>query len=244
MHVGKAAVSSCRRGGQSRYGTTVHGDINIIPPDTPSRWEILEEDDTALIVGVPPSILEMAAKDLGVEPGRTNIRNVFCLRDPQIQAICFALKAELESGATSGRLYTDSLVTGITARVLSRYSSLQPPPEARYRSLSGYDLKRLLLYLESNLVFNLSLSDIASYVGLSTSHLKTVFRESVGMPIHEYVIQRRLDRARTLLATGSQSITDIALECGFTHQSHMARHMRRLLGVSPREFRRNSKSEK
>lgn len=242
MHVGNAAVSSCTRGGQSHYGTALHGDINIIPPGTPSRWEILKEDDTALVVGVPPTMLEMAAKEAGVEPGRVDIRNVFGLRDPQIQAICLALMAELDSGGASGRLYTDSLVTGITARVLSRFSSLQAQPGARHGGLSGYDLRRLLAYLESNLASNLPLSDIALFAGLSTSHLKTVFRQSVGMPIHEYVIQRRLDRAKILLATRPQSITEIALECGFAHQSHMARHMRRVLGVSPREFRRRAKT--
>ncbi|HYM00985.1 MAG TPA: AraC family transcriptional regulator [Blastocatellia bacterium] len=242
MHVGEAAVSSCRRGGQTHFGTTVHGDINIIPPGTPSKWEIQKANDTALVVWAPPTILEAAASEAGVELGRVDIRNVFGLRDHQLQAICFALKAELGSGATSGRLYTDSLVTAITARVLSRFSSLQGSFEQdRTRGLSGYSLKRLLAYLESNLDLNLSLRDIAAFAGLSTSHLKTVFRQSVGLPIHEYVIHRRLDRAKNLLADSSRSITEIALECGFAHQSHMARHMRRLLGVSPREFRRISK---
>ncbi len=58
------------------------------------------------------------------------------------------------------------------------------------------------------------------------------------MPVHQYVIQRRVERAKTLLTDGKLSITEIALEAGFAHQSHMARHMRRALGLPPRAIKR------
>jgi len=244
IHVGASSLSSCTRGGQRHYGTSVHGDINIVPPNTASRWEIMEKD-SALVLAVPQSVLDAVAKDLGADPARVNIRNMFCLRDPQIENVCWALKSELESGCTSGRLYTDSLITAITARVLSRYSSIAPRPEQEQRparGLGGFELRRLLAHIEANLAVNLSLGEIASFAGYSASYLNTAFRQSVGMAIHEYVVRRRLDRARTLLATSTQSITRIALDCGFAHQSHMARHMKRVLGLLPSDVRRNAKT--
>lgn len=243
VRVGEPALSSCTRGGRSHYGTSVHGDINIVPPGTPSRWEIIQGTDRALIIVVPQAALDTAAQENDVDPHRVDIRNMFCLRDPQIENIGWALKAELECGSISGRLYTDSLVTAITARVLSRYSSIAGPENGSNRGLSGFELRRLLAHIEDHLTLNLSLTDLALFAGYSTSHLNAAFRRSVGMPIHEYMVRRRLDRARNLLTTSSQSITQIALECGFAHQSHMARHMRRVLGVSPREFRRDAKTQ-
>jgi AraC family transcriptional regulator len=241
MHVGVSSLSFSTRGGRSHYGTSVHGDINVVPPNTSSRWEIMDED-SALVVVVPQSVLETAAKEMEADAARVTIRNVFCVRDPQIETVCWALKSELQSGCTSGRLYTDSLVTAITARVLSRYSSLARPEPGPARGLGGFELRRVLDYIEANLSVNLSLLDIAAFAGYSPSYLNTAFRKSLGIPIHEYVVRRRLDRARTLLATSTESITRIALDCGFAHQSHLARHMKRILGILPGEVRRSAKT--
>jgi AraC family transcriptional regulator len=53
----------------------------------------------------------------------------------------------------------------------------------------------------------------------------------MGLPVHRYVVERRVERARQLLLRGDRSMGDIAIEAGFTHQSHMARCLRRVLGI-------------
>ena len=75
---------------------------------------------------------------------------------------------------------------------------------------------------------------------MSASHLKTVFREATGLPVHQYVLRRRVERAQALLREGKLPINEIALATGFAHQSHLARHMRRLLGVTPAEVKRQA----
>ena len=75
--------------------------------------------------------------------------------------------------------------------------------------------------------------------GVSVSHLKTLFRRSTGLPVHQYVLRRRVERARLLLERGELPLSQIALEAGFAHQSHMARCMRRLLGTTPAALRRS-----
>jgi AraC-like DNA-binding protein len=79
-------------------------------------------------------------------------------------------------------------------------------------------------------------TDFAEVVGLSASHFKLLFREATGLPPHQYLIRRRVKRARNLLSAGELSISQIATETGFAHQSHLARHMHRVLG-SPRALR-------
>jgi AraC family transcriptional regulator len=73
--------------------------------------------------------------------------------------------------------------------------------------------------------------------GLSVSHFKTVFRKSLGTPPHQYLIRRRVERAAMQLRRGRIPIEQIALENGFCHQSHLALHTRRVLGLTPQELR-------
>jgi AraC family transcriptional regulator len=110
----------------------------------------------------------------------------------------------------------------VTKRVLERRGRLSKP-----------QLRRVTAYIEDHLEEDLSLATLAGVAGVSASHLKTLFRRSTGLPVHEYVIKRRVERAKVLLMRGELPVSQVALQAGFAHQSHMARWMRRLLGVTP-----------
>jgi AraC family transcriptional regulator len=94
--------------------------------------------------------------------------------------------------------------------------------------------RRLAAFIEEHLDEDLSIARLAGSAAISASHFKMLFKRTTGMPVHQYVVQRRVERARTLLASGDLSASQVALAAGFAHQSHMARAMRRLLGVTPR----------
>jgi AraC family transcriptional regulator len=238
IHVGAAAKISCRRGGLSHTGSAVHGDIDIIPALTPSRWEIHDQNDTALILSLPSSLLDTVAEEHGFNSRRVEIRNRFQIRDAQLENICWALKAEMESNYPSGRLYVDSLAVSIASRLISTHSSIAQHQAAQSGGLGGRRLKQTLAYIEDHLSEDLSLSRIALITGISPSHFKVLFRESAGVPVHHYVVQRRIERAKDMLMQGKLSIAEIALATGFSHQSHLARHMRRAVGLSPRAMKR------
>jgi len=236
IHVGPSVQVACRRGGSSFRGTAVHGDIEIIPAYTPGTWEIKQRDNCFLL-SISPKLLNLAIEQIDVEPRRVEIRNIFQTRDVQLEHIGWALKAEMEAGYPCGRLYLDSLAMSAVARLVRCHSSLPVEQPKQMRGLSGRRLKDVLGYIEDNLSQDLSLSDIAAVARISVSHFKSLFRESVGIPAHQYLIRRRVERARSLLGEGKLSISQIAFETGFAHQSHLARHMRRLLGVSPKALR-------
>jgi AraC family transcriptional regulator len=236
IHIGPPALISCRRGRYNHRGTAVHGDIDIVPGGTPSVWE-MKDNDTVLAMGVPPAMLRMAAEDLDLEPERVEIRNRFQVRDAQLENIAWVLKDEMESGYPCGRLYIQSLAQSVAVRLVACHSSRSLQPRRENGRLSDRRLRQVLSYIESNLDQAISLRDIAGVAGLSVSHFKGLFRQSVGVPVHQYLIRRRVERATSLLRKSQLSISQIALETGFAHQSHLARHMRRLLGVSPRALR-------
>src|SRR5215813_3576529 len=227
IHIGPPAHVSCRRGRLSHHGTAVHGDIDIIPSGTPSVWEMKNRD----------TVLNMAAESFDLDPAQVEIRNRFQARDSQLENIGWVLKAEMESGYPSGRLYVESLAVAVAARLVGCHSSKSQEPARLNGQLSDRRLRQVLAYIESNLGQDISLGDIAGVAGLSVSHFKGLFRQSVGVPVHQYVIRRRLERATSLLRESRLSISQIALETGFAHQSHLAHHMRRLLGVTPKAFR-------
>jgi AraC family transcriptional regulator len=232
IHVGPSVYIACNRGGRRHRGLSVHGDVDIIPAGVSSRWE-LKEKDTALIVGVPTPLLCRVAEQSGGRPAE--IVNRFQVRDRSIEHIGWALKTEMETGYSNGGLYLDSLAAALAVHLVNHHSSASPATGRLKGGMDGHRLKRTLAYIEDNLAQDLSLARIAEIAGLSVSHCKTAFRKSVGVPVHQYVIQRRVERARTLLGGGGMSIGETALETGFAHQSHLAHHMRRVLGVSPRE---------
>lgn len=240
-HVGPSVKIECRRGGQTHRGTAIHGDVDILPAHTESRWTIWERD-TALIVRIPQILLNEAAQASDIDAAKALVLNRFQIRDPQIEQLAWALKAEMDSQYESGRLYLDSLGAAFASRLLHRHSSASRIKTTSSKGgLPGLKLRRVLGFIEDNLANSLSLPEIAAASGLSVSHCQRAFRQSVGVSVHQYVIRRRVERAESLLAQERLSVAQIALEVGFSHQSHLAIHMRRLRGVTPARHRQSTR---
>src|SRR5215471_12606019 len=236
IHVGPPSRMACRRGDDSHRGTAIHGDIDIIPAGIASTWE-LKDSDSALILSLAGDLLRSVAEESDLDPRLVEIKNRFQVRDAQIEHIGWALQAEMERGYPCGRLYTESLATALAAQLVRNHSSVACQPSRANGGLSGRRLKQVLAFIEDNLGSDLSLGEIAGVAGLSVSHCKVLFRQAIGLPVHQYVIRRRVERAAMLLRQRELSISRIALETGFAHQSHLALHMRRVLGVSPKRLR-------
>jgi AraC family transcriptional regulator len=225
----------CKHGARTYSGLAIHGDIDIIPNGVSSRWEI-KETDTALVLRIGSHLLHQVAEQYGFR-GQIEIRSRFRLRDPQIEHIGWALMGEVQHGYPSGRLYLDCMATALAVQLLRNHSSAEGSRAvADYGSLGRHRLRRIESYIDENLHRSLSLQDIAHLVGMSISQLKVTFRKATGVPVHQYVIRQRVERATHLLREGKLPISQVALEVGFAHQSHMALHMKRLLGVSPKHL--------
>jgi AraC family transcriptional regulator len=236
IHAGPPVPIACRRAGLSFKGVSVHGDIYIIPADTPITWEI-KGNDTFLRMNVALTLLQRVAEEMGHDSGRIEIRNRFQVRDTQLENIAWALKEEMECGFPCGQLYFDSLAVAVAARLLCYHSSQSRETIRPHKRLTDRRLRRVFDYIEDHLAENIALDDLATVVNLSVSHFTVLFREATGLSPHQYVIRRRIERARSLLGTGELTIREIASETGFAHQSHLARHMQRVLGVSPKTLR-------
>jgi AraC family transcriptional regulator len=233
IHAGAAVQGSCRFGS---FAYT-RGDVDILPAGLADAWEP-DGTSSSLILQLSPSLLRRAAEDMGINPDRAGLEPRHQFRDPQIEHIAWAMDAERQAGYANGLLYTDSLGVALAVHLLGRYTA----PIRLPRGLSKPQLRRLTDYIEAHIEQELRLASLAGVAGVSASHLKALFKRSTGLPVHEYVMQRRVERARLLLLRGDLPASQVALEAGFAHQSHMARWMRRVLGVTPTSLLRGSRA--
>src|SRR5262245_28538453 len=181
IHIGPAAKLTCRRGGRYYSGTAVHGDIDVVPPRTAMRWEAHDENDRSLIVTLPQRLLHKVVQESELDPKRMQILNRFQIRDRELEQLGWALQREVELGYPSGRIYLDGLTAAMVSRLVARHSSLTQKFSPNGNSgLTGYRLKQVLGFIEEQLTEDLSLERIAAVAGVSSSHLNTLFRHSMG----------------------------------------------------------------
>jgi AraC-like DNA-binding protein len=112
----------------------------------------------------------------------------------------------------------------------------------RTGGLAVWQAKRTLAYIEANLCSKLRIREMADLVALSASHFSRAFKQTLGSSPMAYVAVRRVERAKLMMASTGQRLTDIALACGFSDQSHLNRCFRHIVGVSPGLWRRMSPS--
>jgi AraC family transcriptional regulator len=108
---------------------------------------------------------------------------------------------------------------------------------------SAWQAKRTLDYIEANLAAKVGLEEMANMVTLSKSHFSRAFKCSLGSSPMAFVMARRVERAKLMMTSTRERLTDIALACGFSDQSHLNRHFRRVVGTSPGLWRRMSQCE-
>ena len=186
------------------------------------------------MIELSPWIVARAAEGLGRSAAHVDLNPRHQFRDSLVEHIARAFGESNDGTYPGGRLYAESLGLALASHLLGSSSAA---PRA-LRSLSKTQRGRVLEYIEAHLDKDLSLSRLAGVAGVSLSHFKVLFKRSTGLTVHEYVVRRRVERARDLLLNGERSISDVALDVGFAHASHLARSMRRVLGVLPSALKR------
>lgn len=236
MHVGHPVMATCQSDGPILRRLQTQGDIDIIPLGYPAAWEDAGPA-TILSISLTPSLVRTAAESMELNPDTLTIVPHFQLRDAKIEHLAWAIKAELEAADQNDRLYAEGLGLALAVHLVRRYSGLRP--KGRSRGLPKRRLQHIIDYINEHLASDLTLGELAAVSGISASHFKSLFKQSMGLPVHQYVIKCRVDHAMELLATKKLTLSDVALQAGFSDQSHMARCMRKVAGVTPTDVIRS-----
>jgi AraC family transcriptional regulator len=160
-------------------------------------------------------------------------------QDAELRQLMSLVSAEAESGGTFGRLYADSLAQAIAARLLYFNEKDRGPSRRETSPLPGYLLQRVIERMR-NLNADLDLRTLAAETGYSQRHFIRMFRAATGQTPHQFLVQLRLGHAKKLLLQHRASLIDVAADSGFSSHAHMTQVFRRVLGVTPSEFRRGA----
>jgi len=157
-------------------------------------------------------------------------------QDRLIEQAMLAMEEDLRNGHPAGRLYGETLGMAIAAQLLRRFT-VQKFDKRGNCALSPELLRRLLEYIDENIATDLSLPELAGFAQLNAHSFFRSFKHATGCAPHQYVLLKRVERAKSLLRDTTRPIADVALMCGFGSQSHLATAFRRATKMSPRAFR-------
>ena len=144
----------------------------------------------------------------------------------------------LSRPAEANRLLVEHLARALFEHVLVAYGKPKLTGRRRGPELMPWQVRRVEDFIDANLATNPTTEMIAAECGLSASYFAEAFKKATGLPPHQWVLKRRVERARQMLRVSDATLTQIALACGFCDQGHFSRVFTRLENCAPAEWRR------
>ncbi len=175
------------------------------------------------------------AGDDGLPPLRTTL----CGVDETLARVVDCIRREIEGGCPSGSLFAEGLSFAIVARLRAVHvDGADRIAARRIDRLPDGVRRRIVDYVEAHLGADLRIAALADVAGLPGTRFVRAFRCTFGVTPHRYVVQRRLEAAKTMLMTTARPLSDVAYSLGFSSQAHFTATFRRHCGVTPGRVRR------
>lgn len=230
----------CRKLGGERVERALIGPgrFCLTPGEANAQWQHAGNPEI-LQLYVRQSVYDRAAEEMFDKTAPITPR--FAIVDPLLEQLAIAVLNALRDGSADDRLYIETIAQLIGVHLARAHSSCT---KARHRDqpldgLSAARVRHLLDYIEQHLGADLSLEALAAEVNLSPLYFARAFRSAVGTSPHQYIVARRVEHARQLLAGTTIPIAEISLASGFSSQSHLSNWFRRIIGVSPAVYRKH-----
>jgi len=174
-----------------------------------------------------------------MQGGRMDLSPRFNLKDSQLEHLVRGLVGVAEDGPNADPFIAELMLNAICLRLAKRYTVSKLNHAPRTGGIPPMRLKRVISYIEANLHKTIKLSDLSSVADMSLYYFATLFKQSTGLSPHQYVLRRRIQRAKQLLRETEISVLEVSLNLGFEHPTTFARAFRRLTGISPTHYRRD-----
>jgi AraC family transcriptional regulator len=229
--------------GVKRHVPPPAGSIELVPAGSSALWRWSGHKDSLHIYLEPGLVERVAAEAFDLDPARLTVPPLDGLDIPQLRAAMGAVDAELTAGGAGGPLAAESLANILTVQLIRHVLAPRPLARRPDGALPRARLRAVLEYIEEHLNASPTLEQMAAVARLSPFHFARQFKAATGLPPHEYVIVRRVERAKQFLQDGGDlSLAAIAAQAGFSDQSQFSRHFKRILGVTPGQFRMSAKT--
>ena len=232
------------QGGYQSYQKTARGWHNgggpdrmcLMPQDFESTWDLRDPLTFVHLYYTEQHLRRVAEQVWDREPGQIALNPQSFVADPQIAMI---YRNFLLSGAWQHRenhLQMSTAATLLLNHLIKNYSHSHWQAPSVKGGLSPYVLKQLLEWIDLHLHLSLTLSDLARQAQLSEYHFAHMFKQSMQMAPHQYVMQRRLELAHQALRSAAVNITEIAAKYGFSSSSHFSRRFKQRFGYPPSQM--------
>lgn len=204
-----------------------HGDMNA------PRWR---EQFEFVAISLEPEFVSQVFQDT-VAAEKIAFQERRCEHDPIIAHFALCFKTELQSRSYAGGLYGESLGLAFALHLLAQHGVYSKKPLEPRGKLSGLQLRQVIEYIHEHLSEDLSLVALANQANLSPYHFARLFKRSLGLSPHQYVLQNRVERAKQLISVSPYlNLTDIGLRVGFYDQAHFTKAFKQIVGVLPKSF--------
>jgi AraC family transcriptional regulator len=224
--------------GVKRHVPPPAGSISVLPAGTPVLWRWTGSFDWLAVFLEPGLVARVAAEAFELDPARLTVPPLDALDLPPLRATMLALDGELTAGGASGRLAAESLANVLAVQLIRHALAPRRLAGGRDGPLPRVRLRAVVEYVEEHLDASPTLAQLAAIARLSPYHFARQFKAATGLPPHQYLISRRVERAKQLLQTGSEvTLAEAATRSGFSDQSAFSHHFKRIVGITPGQFR-------
>jgi AraC family transcriptional regulator len=231
--------------GVKRHIPPPAGSIIVVPADTPGRVRWSGSFHWLHIYLGPELVERVAAEAFGLDPARLTVPSLDAVDLPHLRAAMWAVDAELTNGGAGGALAAESLANLLAVHLIRHLTAPRRLQRGRDGALSRGRLRAVVEYIEEHLDRCPTLAQIAAVVRLTPYHFGRQFKAATGLPPHQYLLARRVERAKELLQAGADlALAEVALRAGFSDQSQFSHHFKRIVGVTPGQFRTPARTAK
>jgi AraC family transcriptional regulator len=215
------------------------GSILVVPAGSSSLVGWQGSRDLLVIYLEPSIVARVATESFEFDSTRTVVPPLYSLSAPELRSAIMSVYSELKAGGGAGvPLAVESLANILSVHLIRHSTGVQRLPPSPDGVLPRRKLQTVTEYIMENLEGSPTLERMASVANLSPYHFARRFKAATGLPPHQYVIARRIERAQHLLRTnGELGLAEVALRVGFSDQSKFSFHFKRMVGVTPGQFR-------
>src|SRR5262249_2259579 len=179
------------------------GSILMVPAGSAARWRWSSHSDSLHVFLEPELVARVAAEEFDLDPARVSLPPLDGLHLPQLRAAMLAVNDELTAGAAGSRLAAESLATLLAVHLIRNASAPRPPPRRRHGPLPQGNLPAVVEHIEEPPEPPLPREQRGGAPHPTPCHFARRFKAAPGLPPHQYVLTRRVERAKQLLQTGS-----------------------------------------
>ena len=206
------------------------GAICLLPENSNSSWFVDGDINLFHFYFTDKVIRRFVAKTYDIEPLMIQMPELTFRSNSYLEKMIYML---FKSATDESHLKKEAAITNLFDTLLSSCLTIKN----NYRPKGGLSPvmnRKIKDFIESHLNQNITLNKLSSVTGLSEFHLQRMFKQTNGITPHDYLMELRIEKAKSLF--GKLSLSQISVECGFSHQSHMNRIFKQKTGITPLQY--------